>query len=213
MVRKLALFSLLLALFVPAAMAQAPGYSSGPGAQSGLGAGGSITACTNTTPVTANTASATVPQNLMTCTLPVGVLNLVNRHVIFRASGLATVPAGGSAGAVTIAFSLGGTVLCTRLSTTVMTVGVTNAPWSATCDAVVTTAGSSGAFETYELANLPTVSTATISAFGTTNTAVVSSFNLTSALTLQVTVTVSVNAASANQFVAVERLLSARVED
>lgn len=163
--------------------------------------GGAISGCVNVTPVTVS-ANSTSGQNLMSCTIPQGLLNTVGKTLKVWIGGFYTIPATGSAGTMTMSVQLGGSDICKRTPGTTYFASSTNNPWDMTCYITTQTAGSSGKFEAqgiYSMLN-NTTQTNGVAVYPLLNTATVpaGTVDTTASLTLQVVVTFSTNQATAN---------------
>jgi hypothetical protein len=163
--------------------------------------GGAISGCINITPVTVS-ANSTAGQNLMSCTIPAGLLNTVGKTLKVWIAGFYTIPSGVTAGTLTMSVQLGGSDICKRTPGANYSAASTNDPWEMTCYITTQTAGASGKFEAQGIYNILNSSnqTATAATYPVLNTSTVptGTVNTTVAETLQVVVTFSANQTSAN---------------
>jgi len=141
----------------------------------------------------------TTAQNLYSTTLPAGVLNVANRTLLVSAYGVYTSP-GTSTPTMTFAVTLGGVTVFTITTAAISATASTNLQWQLVTQLTVVTLGSSGTVEAHGnlavniSANTPG---AALSEYADQNTAVSSAINLTSALTLNITVAASSTVSSA----------------
>lgn len=158
--------------------------------------GGAISGCVNVTPATANMNLLT-GQNLMSCTIPAGLLNTVGKTLKVWIAGFYTIPAAGSAGTMTMSVQLGSSDICKRTPGTTYFASSTNNPWDLTCYITTQTAGALGKFEAqgiYSMLN-NTTQTNGVAVYPLLNTTTVptGTVDTTAILTLQVVVTFSTN--------------------
>ena len=186
--------------------------SNGNATASGLTNGGAISACYQTSSTVVTNIGST-PANLLSCTIPAGLLNSANRNLHVEAAGVETL--GTSGATITVQFQLGSVVICTKGSTSVTTGGDSNFPWRATCDATVVTTDNGTSNATMETAEIFTAPSNAGSAGGTAiayltnNTSTVTGIGISGSATLQVQISFSANTNNS----ASERMLRARVEN
>jgi hypothetical protein len=152
--------------------------------------------CTNVTPVTVS-ANVSTDQNLMTCTVPAGTLNRVNRTLKIWLSGVFSTPAASTA-VINVKIKLGALTLATYTSTALGGVAATNDQFNVTAYNTVQTAGATAAFEAHGVMviDLGVGNTVADSSFADVNTATVSSVDTTASQTLQITIGFSTASAS-----------------
>jgi hypothetical protein len=150
----------------------------------------------NVTPVTVN-ANSTSAQNLMSWAVPAGGLNKLLKSLRVFCRGLYTTQSAQTP-TMTFTLKLGSVTLATWL-TTATTASVTNLAWQIEAWLTTATIGASGNLEGHGQLQVRLGTGAGASTdFLDTNTAVSSNLDLTASQTLQLTVTFSTNAASAN---------------
>jgi hypothetical protein len=152
---------------------------------------------TNISPVTVS-ANVNTAQNLMSASIPAGTLNRVGRSLRVWLAGVYSTPAS-STSTITVAITLGGVTLLTITTAALGSITATNDQFNVSAVLSVQTAGSSGVFESHgNLAiGLGAGNSVADTIYTDTNTAVSSAVNLTTAETLQVTITFS-NASASN---------------
>lgn len=174
--------------------------------------GGVVSGCVNVTPVTAS-MNTTSGQNLMSCTIPAGLLNTLGKTLRAWIAGFYTTPVGAAGGTITMSVQLGGSDICKRTPQTSYVASSTNNPWDLSCYIATQTAGASGKFEAQGMYTVVTSASQTAIAgpFPILNTATVptGTVDTTAAQTLQIVVTFSTNQAAANS--ATERQLVVEV--
>lgn len=163
--------------------------------------GGAISGCINITPVTVN-ANSTAGQNLMSCTIPAGLLNTIGKTLKVWIAGFYTIPSGGTGGTMTMSVQIAGSDICKRTPGANYVAASTNNPWEMSCYITTQTAGASGKFEAQGVYNILNNLTQTASAatYPVLNTSTVptGTVDTTIAETLQVVVTFSTNQSTAN---------------
>ena len=150
------------------------------------------------TVINAQTAltAITTAQNLISKALNAGFLNRAGRTLLITVYGIFTTPAGTPN--LTFALPLGGVTLASI--TTANTAGSgTNIPFQISFEMAVASTGAAGTIESHGMvsAGLTAVAAAAIAAYTDTNVAVSSAVNLTTALTLLVTIAASSTVTSA----------------
>jgi hypothetical protein len=138
----------------------------------------------------------TTAQNLISQALNAGFLNRKNRTLQITVFGIYTTPAGTPT--LTFAVTLGGVTLCSI--TTAATAGSgTNIPFQLSFTISTAATGSSGTIESHGSvsAGITATATAAVAEYVDTNVAVSSAVNLTTALTLLVTIAASSTVTSA----------------
>ena len=138
----------------------------------------------------------TTAQNLISKALNAGFLNRTGRTLLLTGFGIFTTPAGTPN--LTFALTLGGVTLASI--TTANTAGSgTNIPFQFSFEMTVASTGASGTIESHSTisAGITAVAAAAMATYADTNVAVSSAVNLTSALTLLVTIAASSTVTSA----------------
>jgi hypothetical protein len=199
-----------------AAPTAAPGQIYFDSARNSLGVGVGLSAtpanaplsavlAVSTTTVTVNT-NTTAAQNLMSFAVPAGLLNVAGKTLRVYGAGVLSV---NTTATVTIAVKLGGVTLATWTSASITgAAGTANSPWNFEVVAATVATGTSGTLECHGILNLkPTTGAGTATAYIDIGTGPSAAVSLTTAQTLQITVTFSANGTGGNVNACTERLL------
>jgi hypothetical protein len=184
-----------------------PGSTTAAGARTALGLGTvSSAAAVVTTVVTANTASITTAQNLMSYAAPAGLLNAAGKSLRAFGAGVLSV---NTTATVTVAVKLGAVTLATWTTASITGgAGTANSPWNFELVAATVATGATGTIECHGRFHLkPTTGAGVATVYNDIGTGPSAAVDLTAAQTLQVTVTFSANGAGGNANACTQRLL------
>lgn len=166
---------------------------------------GTHTVCVSSAPVTVN-ANVATDQNLMTCSLPAGLLNQVNSSLRVYIAGVFSTAAASTASLTfkvklcTVSGCGSGTVISPVATTTGATAALsaTNLSFSQTSYLSTQTAGAASAYEAHGFMTIDLSATPATpdSTYQDTNTATVGTIDSTAALFLQITAAASAASAS-----------------
>jgi len=164
------------------------------GGSATAGQGAHVSRSNNVTPVTV-AANVTTAQNLQSFSVVTAAMNTIGYGL--HVTGYGFYSLGTNTPTLTFAVNLGSLTLCTW-TTGVTTISAANAPFQFTCDAVTTTAGTSGVLEAHGTLSIDLGATNLIgeTVYGDTNTSTVGTVSLGTSQTLQVTVTSSLGSTS-----------------
>lgn len=161
--------------------------------------------CVNTTPVTVN-ANVTTDQNLMTCTIPAGTLNVLGKTLHVKASGVYSTAAASTAVITaeaklcTVSGCGSGTVIdLIDIATAALgSVTVTNNNWNLDFHSTTQTIGASAAFEAHGQFVIDTAALTTTAdqVYADTNSATIGTIDATAQLFLQIAYAFSAGSAS-----------------
>lgn len=166
----------------------------------------------NVTAVTVNAASSVTAQNLMSYSVPAGLLNVARKTMRLFGAGVLSINTSSS---VSIKVNLGGVTLVTW-TTAVITggAGTANSPWNFDLILATVATGTSGTVEAHGIWNLkPTTGMGSVTSYIDGNTAASAAINLTTAQTLQVTVTFNANGAGGNANACTQRMFHAELSN
>ena len=138
-------------------------------------------------------ANVTTAQNLFSKALNKGLLNYQNRIIEISGYLIYTTP-GTTTPTLTIAVTLGGTTMVSITTAALSATASTNMPVNFWFTIMTATTGASGTIEAHGMVNAnisANTPAAAVASYSDTNSAVSSAINLTSALTLNVTVAAS----------------------